>query len=174
MEVNLSKWYVLNTGLIITHPFLNQLFNKLQYLNIEGKFKYDDLKYRAVYLLHYLATESNDETIEESYLAIPKVLCGMEIHEPVPYYIKLYNEEKEIAEELLTVILNNWNKLEQTSTEELRNTFLIRDGLLQKQEGAYQLTVQSSGYDILLDLLPWHINIIKLAWLYNIIYVSWR
>lgn len=173
MDNQLVKWHILNAGLILTHPFLNHLFNSLEYLNLELKFKDEASKWRAVYLLHYLATGNNDE-VGEVELAISKILCGMEINEPIPKKIALNNEEKEMAEELLTVLINRWERLGQTSVEGLRGTFLIREGLLEKQEGAYLLAMETTGVDILLDFIPWNISLIKLPWLNTIIYTTWR
>lgn len=173
MENQFVKWHIINAGLIITHPFLSHLFKTLQYLNLDNKFKNEASKWRAVYLLHYLATGNNDE-VEETELAISKILCGMEIRDAVPTTLKLNQGEKDMAEELLTVLISRWEKLGQTSNEGLRGTFISREGIIEKQEDAYLLTVENRGVDILLDYLPWNISLIKQPWLNNIIYTTWR
>lgn len=170
---NLTKWHIKNTGLIITHPFLTQLFRSVAYLNDANQFKNDELQYRAVYLLHYVASGDNT-TINEAELAMPKVLCGMQIQDPVPADLILVKEEKTEANELLTALISNWDKLGNTSPDGLRNTFLNRNGLLEEKNEAYQLTIETGSIDILLNYIPWHINLVKLPWLKQIIYSSWR
>ncbi len=173
LDTNLIKWHLANAGLIIVHPFLAHLLKSLDYLDDNDQFKNKELLWRAVYLLHFIATGEN-KNIDETDLAISKILCGMQIKDIIPADLILTIKEKEMATELLTVLISRWEKLGSTSPEALRNTFLKRNGLLEEKEEAYQLTVETSGTDILLDYIPWNINIVKLPWVNNIIYVSWR
>ena len=170
---NLTKWHIENTGLIIVHPFLSQLFKFVEYLNDENQFKNKELQFRAVFLLHYIATRENSN-IKETDLAFSKILCGIQIEDTIPTDLVLVKEEKEKANELLEVIISRWGKLGNTSLDGLRNTFLKRNGMLEEKDEAYQLAVENSGTDILLDFLPWDISMVKLPWLDHIIYISWR
>lgn len=172
-STNLTKWHFENIGLLIVHPFLTHLFKSLNYLDDNNQFKNEEFQYRAVFLLHYIATGENNE-IDEAELAMPKIMCGMRIQDPISANVLLTLQEKEIAIELLNVLMSRWEKLGSTSPDGLRNTFLKRNGLLEEKDEAYQITVETSGTDILLDYLPWNIGIIKLPWVKNIIYVSWR
>ena len=169
----LSKWHIVNAGLVIIHPFLPQLFKSLEYLDDMGQFKNEELQFRAVYLLHYVATGQNSG-VNETELAISKIFSGMLIEVPIPLDLVLSEKEKGIAIELLTVLIDRWEKLGNTSLEGLQNTFLKRSGLVEYKNRAYQLSVETSGTDILLDFIPWSINIIKLPWVKQIIYSSWR
>jgi hypothetical protein len=170
---NLTKWYMENTGLIITHPFLLQLFKYLAYLDDRQQFKNEQVLWSAVYLLHYMATGETDN-INEADLAMPKILTGMSIQDPVSPDIVLSENETTYANEVLEVIISRWDKLGKTSNDGLRNTFLKRKGILEEKNEAFQLTIETSGTDILLDYIPWNISIIKLPWVNNIIYTSWR
>jgi hypothetical protein len=171
--VNLTKWYMENAGLIIAHPFLPLLFKYLNYLNDESQFKDEQTGWKAVYLLHYLATGQVSD-IDESGLAMPKILCGILIECPVPPGLILSKNEVGQADEVLQVIISRWDKLGKTSNEGLRSTFLKRKGILEEKNDAFQLSIETSGFDILLDYIPWNIAIVKLPWIKNIIYTSWR
>ena len=170
---NLTKWYINNVGLIITHPFLNHLFKLLEYLNDENQFKNEELQYRAVYLLHYIATGQNSN-INETDLAMPKILAGMRIEDPITSNLDLSNIEKDNADELLIAVITHWEKLGNTSTEGLQNTFFIREGILEEKNETFQLTVESKGVDILLDYIPWGMSIVKLPWVKHLIQIFWR
>ena len=164
---------MINTGLIIANPFLPQLFKYVNYLNDQDHFKNKELQYSAVYLLHFIAT-GQDSNIDEVDLAMSKILSGMSIEDPVPVNVVLSENEKNYANEILQVIISRWDKLGSTSNDGLRNTFLKRNGIIEENDEVYQLTVETSGTDILLDYIPWNINIIKLPWVKKILYVSWR
>lgn len=162
-----------NTGLIIMHPFLTQLFKYVNYLDDNNQFKDKELQYRAVYLLHFIATAENND-INEADLAMSKILSGLLIEDSIPLNLVLSEYEKNYASEVLLVIISKWEKLGSTSQDGLRDTFLKRNGLLEEKNEAYQLTIETSGTDILLDYIPWNFNLVKLPWLNNIIYTSWR
>ncbi len=173
MDDGLTKWLVGNAGLVLVHPFLIHLFGLVDYLNEKKQFKNTNLQFRAVYLLHYIATGLTDH-IHEIELVVSKILCGMSVGQAVPSDIVLTKEEMDFSNDLLQMLISRWEKLGKTSSEGLRNTFLVRNGLLEKKEAAYQLTIETSGTDILLDFIPWNISIVQLPWLEHIIYISWR
>jgi hypothetical protein len=171
--MNITKWYMKNTGLIIVHPFLPQLFKYLDYLDDKNQFKNEQIIWKTVYLLHYMAT-GQVGNINEADLAMSKILSGMPIENPIPSDVILSENEINYADEVLQVIISRWDKLGKTSNNGLRNTFLQRKGILEEKNEAFQLAVETSGTDILLDYIPWNISVIKLPWVKNIIYVSWR
>jgi len=173
MNDQLFKWHLSNCGLIIVHPFLLHLFKNLNYLNEKNQFNSVEEQWRAVYLVHYLGSGENIE-LNESELAMSKILCGMEIQQDVPPLIKLKKNEINNADELLVALIEHWKKLGRTSPDALRNTFIKRSGMLEAADNTLQITVESSGTDVLLDFIPWNINLIKLPWIKKIIYVSWR
>lgn len=72
-----------NTGLVIVHPFLPQLFKYLEYLDDTDQFKNEELNYRAVHLLHYIATGQENDS-NEANLAMSKILSGMLVEDPSP------------------------------------------------------------------------------------------
>ncbi len=175
-ELPEGRWEMTNTGLVILHPFLKQLFTGLGYVLPTGKFKSTTEKQRAVLLLHFLATGktiSEEEEIDEGEFTFPKILCGFPVTEVI-VPSALTEKEMAIATDLLKACLMHWEKLKNSSIRSLRYTFLQRKGFVEKVENAYQLTVEKSGTDILLDSLPWSFSMIKLPWLKETIFSSWR
>ncbi len=167
------KWYVSHAGLIITHPFLTHLFKLLEYLDINNKFKSAEVQSRAVLVLYFIAT--GEENIDnESDLVMLKILCNMTVQQSLSTNIDLNEEERRKAIEMVNVIIERWDKLGKTSVEGIRNTFFRREGVIELEDKAYQLTIESKGTDILLDFIPWNINMIQLPWMDNLIYISWR
>lgn len=162
-----------NAGLLLAHPFLKQLFKYVDYLNDKEQFKDASSSWKAVYLLHYMASGETGVP-QATDLRMPKLLTGMSQEALVPQDVVLTQKEKENGDEVLQVIISQWDKLGKTSNEGLRNTFLKRLGVLVEKDAAYQLTIETSGADILLDYIPWNISVIKLPWVDRIIYTSWR
>ena len=175
-ELPEGKWEMPNTGLVILHPFLKQLFTGLGYISPSGKFKSATEMQRAVLLLHYLATGkiiTEEETIDEIEFTFPKILCGFPVTEVI-VPSTLTKKEVDTTISLLKACLIHWEKLKKSSITSLRCTFLQRKGFLEHVENAYQLTVDKSGTDILLDSLPWSFSMIKLPWLKETIFTTWH
>lgn len=169
--------YTHTAGLVLCHPFLPKCFSLLDYLDENGQFKDEAAFNRAIYLVHSIATgalPSLDLEIPEHLLVLPKILCGMGIEYAIPENITLSELEIATASQLLNAILHNWEKMSQSSVENLRGSFLVRDGRLTIHEHSYSLKVESKAYDILLSFLPWNINVIKLPWMNHTIEVDWN
>ncbi|MGS0755737.1 contractile injection system tape measure protein [Roseateles sp. GG27B] len=75
---------------------------------------------------------------------------------------------------MLAAVRNHWKALENTSAEGLRLSFLQRRGLLRRAEGAWQLHLQAEAFDVLFDLLPWSISLVKLPWMPLPLMVEWH
>ncbi len=168
-----TKYILKNAGLLLVHPFLRQLFNYLDYLDDKNQFKSEETVWRAVYLLHYLAT-GQDGAANEADLGMSKLLTGMTVGDTIPLDLVLTKNEIDYANEVLQVIISRWDKLGNTSNDGIRNTFLIRNGMLKEKDEAFNLVIETSGTDILLDYLPWSINVVKLPCMKETIYTSWR
>jgi len=57
--------------------------------------------------------------------------------------------------------------------EALRETYLRREGVLNKGAQGWNLRVERNAFDVMLDKLPWGISIIKLPWCSEILYIEW-
>lgn len=160
--------YIDHAGLVLLHPFLPQFFRGLGVANDEILLRPN----RALYLLHFLAT--GEHAAPEYDLVLPKVLCGLPIESVTEPEEALRAEEEEEISALLMAVIRHWDVLRNTSPEGLRETFLKRSGKLsQRGNGDWQLQVESKGYDILLDQLPWGISMIKLHWMPRMLWVEW-
>lgn len=162
--------YIHNAGLVILHPFLSTYFNRLNMFE-NGDFKTEELRHRAVHLLQYLVFGT--ETNEEHELVLNKILCNIPIDEPVSAGIVMTDNEIAVSAELLNAILVQWDKLKNTSPASFQTSFLQRDGALSRIGENWNLKVESRGYDVLLNTLPWGLGMIKTSWMPEFIYVEW-
>jgi hypothetical protein len=163
--------YLPHAGLILLHPFLATFFSR-QGMCVSGQFLSEAAREKAIFLLHFLATGSREA--QEYELVLPKLLCGWDDGIPLPRRIEAGKEDYEEAEELLQMVLARWEKLQGTSVEGLRESFLQRPGKLFRRNERMILQVEGHTIDILLDYLPWGLSIVKLPWLKELIYVEWR
>ena len=160
--------YIDNAGLVLLHPFLPQFFGALGVASENKLLKPD----RALCLLNYLAT---GQTVAPEYeLILPKILCKVPLEVPVESNVELTTAELEESLALLEAVIRHWEALRNTSPDGLRGTFLLRSGKVSlRGDGDWLLQVESKGYDILLDQLPWGISMIKLPWMEKIMWVEW-
>lgn len=161
-----------HAGLVLLGPYLPTYFQALQ-LGEAGVFASPDDQYRAVHLLHFLATGL--ENPEEPMLVLPKILCGLSIEDPVPLELALSEVEKRESHNLLQAAIHNWPVLKNTSPDGLRSGFLQRMGQLShsQTQALWLLRVERMGQDLLLDRLPWSISVIKLPWMEAPMQVEW-
>jgi hypothetical protein len=162
---------VFNSGLVLVHPFLRYFFEGLNLLNTELNFKSQSHAFKAVHLLQFIAT--GQEVAEEIDLPFNKILCGLDITDPVPKNIHLSEEEKEESVFLIKTVLERWEALKTTNPAALRETFLQREGILKKSGQSWTLVVERNTFDIMLEKLPWSFSLIKLPWCEQILNVEW-
>lgn len=167
---NVFEIFIENAGLIILWPFFSNFFKKLSLME-DDKFNDEALLLKAVHLLQYLVT--GHEGTSEYFLSLNKVLCGLDVEEPIGKNVKLSDEEKAESEELVRAVTAHWSALKNTSVSGFRLSFLQRRGVLNRQEKGWLLRVERKAYDMLLERLPWSISIIKLSWMKTILYVQW-
>ena len=161
--------YIKNAGLVLLHPFLSRFFENLKISDSDILLQ----PHKALCLLHFLAT--GQTTMPEYELVLPKILCQMPFTAPVPLRVPLAESELEEANTLLNAVIGHWGALQNTSTEGLRNTFLLRNGkLTKKEDGDWLLQVEMQSFDILLDQLPWGFSMIKLPCMKQMLWVEWR
>lgn len=166
-----DKFFVAYAGLILLAPYLPQFFSALNWLE-NGHFKSPEEEAKACLLLHYIATGKTNA--EESELLIHKLLCGVDIHVPLPSQGDFSQEEREEADALIDAVILNWTALKNTSRDAFRETFLMREAFLHfKEENGWMLKVDRKGVDILVDMIPWGIGMIRLPWNRYFIHVDW-
>lgn len=166
-----NEYFVKNAGLIILSPYLPQFFKSLGLME-NSVFLTIHAQERAVYLLQYLATGVTGD-FEEHNMLLNKVLCGMNLLMPLTLDFELQENEKEECRALLKSVTSNWTALKNTSPENMRDTFFVREGILEEHANGWNLKIERTTVDVLIDKLPWGISIIKLPWSTEIIFVNW-
>jgi hypothetical protein len=165
-----EKIFIENAGYILLSVFLPPLFKELQLLK-EGKFTDKHSQHKALFLLHFLGTGEN--TAPEYVLQLNKILCGIAPGETIPLSIILSEKETNECEQLLKDMIEHWAVLKNSSIEGLRNSFLMRDGLLSFHDDHWLLQVEKKGYDALMESIPWSWQTIKFDWMNTYIEVEW-
>ena len=166
-----EPFYVSNAGMVLLWPFLQQYFQKLGLLE-KNAFRDEQAQSRATYLLQYLTTGILEAP--EQQLLLNKILTGTSAEQALESPLLLTEAEGALSVQLLQGILQNWKKLQNTSIQGLRGSFLVREGKLLCKDDAWTLTVSAKGYDVLLDSLPWRFSMIKLPWMTTVLHVKWR
>jgi Contractile injection system tape measure protein len=163
--------FIQHAGLILLHPFFRFLFGNAQMMN-NNAFVTREAQQDAVYLLHYIAT--GETTAEEHLLAMPKIICGWPLDEPVAASVQLTSFMLSEADDLVNAAIAQWTILKSTSAAGLREGFLQRSGKVFTANGNMNIHVEKNAIDVLLDHLPWNLSLVKLPWQKEIIRVDWR
>jgi hypothetical protein len=159
--------YVGCAGLVLLHPFLPTLFERLR-VCADGELAQPD---RALALLHFLAT--GETSAPEHALVLPKMLCGLEPAALAGQPVGLGEQDRLEALELLKSAIGHWDALGDTSPDALRGTFLVRPGKLSRRDDDDLLQVELQAYDVLLGRLPWGIGPVRLPWMKRFLWVEW-
>jgi hypothetical protein len=160
--------YVPNAGSVLLAPFITTFFDRV------GVAKDRQLVEPglAMALIHYLAT--GQETAAEFQLALPKILCGWELEQPVALPVVLPGPMKDEAGQLLRAMIEHWSILKNTSPQGLQESFLQRHGKITLTEwDEWQLQVEQKSFDMLLQHLPWSFQLIKLPWMKRLLRTEW-
>lgn len=158
-------------GIILIHPFLHSLFKKLDLIH-DQTFINLISREKAIYVLYYLLTGKLNP--KEFELVVPKLICGYPIKAAISTDIMLSVGDRAEADTMLEAVIANWDILKNTSIDGLREGFLIRRGKIDRLDDKIKILVEKGPIDMLLDYLPWSLNIIKLPWLKELIQVDWR
>lgn len=170
-EEPVTNLFVNNAGIVILGAFLPTYFSRLELL--DGKeFKNQEAIYKAIHLLQYLVTGETENF--EYDLSLHKIICGIEVSEPIPYNVELTPKELEISESLIEGAIEQWAVIGDTSVNGFRESFLKREGKLEDDDEYWKLTVEVKGYDMLLDQLPWSISMLMHSWMQKRIQIEWR
>jgi hypothetical protein len=159
--------YIQNAGLVIMAPFLSTLFQHCGLME-DGLMKNAS---QAIYLSEYLVRGIWDA--KEYDLSLNKIMCGLDISEPLDAYEPLGEVAAREAEQLLSVVIQYWSIMKNTSPEGLRESFLQRNGKLSRKGDDWLLQVEQKSYDMLLEHLPWTISLIRLSFMKTTLYVEW-
>ena len=165
--------YIENAGLILLHVYLPALFKELDCWDGSG-FR-EDVQQRIILLIQNMISPA--DLFPEYHLLLNKLLCGY----PAKGHLPLCLEdgaarEQEQVSTLLHRLRQDWtlNGAPVSPTvENLRDAFLQRQGKLIRRETDWLLQVEQKAYDLVLNSLPWNIRTIRLPWMEETLWVEW-
>ncbi|ASS49016.1 MAG: hypothetical protein A3D31_05210 [Candidatus Fluviicola riflensis] len=166
-----EKLYVRNAGMVLLWPFLERYFEKNGLLT-ESKFINKHTQEQACWLLQQLVMGPQHELFEP-HIPLNKVMVGLQPEAPVHAPELITNEQQLLMNELLSAVIEHVPAWKNLSVENLRKAYLQREGALSARDGQWLLQVKRETYDILLDKLPWPIQLIRLPWLEHLLVVEW-
>jgi hypothetical protein len=168
-DVDDEAIYLGGAGVILVHPFLEQLFRERGLL--EGRsFRGLEARDRAVHLIGFITFGRVD--VAEYELVLAKVLCGVELEEPLEP-VQLEDDDVAACDALLRAVLEHWTALRSSSPDWLREQFFLREGKLERTDSGWLLTIERHAQDVLLARLPWGFGVVAPAWLSERIFVHW-
>lgn len=171
-ETGLAISYpVENAGLVLLWPFLQMFFDRLDLLDGDSFFDRAACD-RAVGLCGFLA--AGDTSTPETGLALAKLICGLPPRAAVPPLAPLDPDTRDLAEGLLIAVTQHWPPLSGTDVAGLRQTFLMRAGVVETGADGDRLTVAPGPFDMLLGQVPWTISAFRLPWMPRPLEVAWR
>jgi hypothetical protein len=161
--------YLAGAGVVLVHPFLEQLFRERGLL--DGKaFRGLEVRDRAVQMIGLITFGRVD--VQEHELVLAKVLCGAAIEEALEPVL-LEDDDVAACDALVRAVLQHWTVLRSSSPEWLREQFFLRDGKLEDVDSGRRLTIERRAQDVLLARLPWGFGVVALPWLTAEIFVHW-
>lgn len=162
--------YLENSGLVTLWPFLEEFFQTFGLVQ-EKQFVDASAQERGVLLLQYMV--SGVFEMLEYQLPLNKLLCGMELSDPVFPQLDITPQERDETEDLLTAVIQHWSTLKQMSIDRFRAMFLLREGVLLKRDELWLVRVKEEPFDILMKGLPWSIQTVTLPWLDDPLITEW-
>ena len=169
--------WVEDAGQVLLAAYAERLFKHLG-LIAQGQFIDAHAQARAVLCLQALVR--GDVASSEPMWPLSKLLCGLAPNHLLPACEPLKAEEQALLKDLLVAVISHWKAIGNTSVAGLRESFLQREGRLERQRAEagepapWRLKVQPRAFDMLLDRLPWGFSIIKLPWMQGVLHVEWR
>ncbi|WP_296425808.1 contractile injection system tape measure protein, partial [Yoonia sp.] len=159
------------SGLVLFHPYIAMLFTRMEIARDARGIAHQDMG-RAAAALWWLAMGAGAPPKPADPLV--NCLLGLAFHTPAPPVVTLDTDTRSLIDGLIQSVIAQWARLGGTSADGLRAAFVQRAGVLRQDEAATILTVTPGPYDMLLDSLPWSINMIGLPWMPTPLSVKWR
>ena len=165
--------YVHNAGLVLLWPFLQRFADRLGLLQPGKPVRWRDAAaaQRAAVLLH--CAISGDAEPPEFQLLLPKLLCGLDLEEPLQLPTPLSADEQAECEALLVAAIAQAPILRQMSVAGFRGSFGLREGQLSSRDGHWLLQVERQTFDVVIDRFPWSAALVRLPWMPALLQVQW-
>ncbi|MGL4599573.1 MAG: contractile injection system tape measure protein [Bacteroidia bacterium] len=168
-----SGIYIDNAGLVLLAHYLPTLFLNLGYVDKNKLFISEAFRERAALLLHHLVWGEDAFPVEEHRLLLNKLFCGFLPESSLPTTLLLTNQESELSVDLLKTVISRWETIKRSSVGVFQKTFLQHEGRLTKVDEGWELHIERTGFDVIIDKLPWGISISKFGWSESVIYTTW-
>jgi hypothetical protein len=165
--------YVPNAGLVLLWPFIQRFADRLGLLQPGKPVRWRDAvaAQRAAVLLQCVV--SGDAAPPEFQLALPKLLCGLPLDEPLVLDDALSDIEQAECEALLVAAIAQAPILRQMSVAGFRGSFGLRTGQLSTRDGHWLLRVERQVFDLVIDRFPWSAALVRLPWMPALLQVQW-
>ena len=160
-----------SSGLVLLSPYLPLLFERMN-LTDGQVFRSFEAMQEGMDALSYIVFANS--VVPEAPRPMERLICGVASGVPVRPALPVSAENKELIDGLLQSVSQQWKPLKGTSIEGLRESFLLREGLIEDRGDSLRLSVSPRPFDMLLDSLPWAYGVMKFAWMDRAIHVSWR
>jgi hypothetical protein len=98
----------------------------------------------------------------------------MDLGNPITDGVSLNEDQAEMMESLIHGVISHWPDSGSQSVDGLRGNWLVRNGILRKEENGWELTVERKAYDLLLMRVPFSFSVIKFPWMPKPLTVKWR
>jgi hypothetical protein len=168
-----QSYFIENAGLVIVWYHLALLFENLGLVQ-ERQFIDSKAQMKALSVLDFLVF--GNRKIREYGLILNKILVGLEVEESIELNQLLTDDEIFIIEEYLQkAIIAQWTILKNASNDWLRQSFLQRNGKLNRTDKGWFLQVEPKGaIDITLNSLPWRLDAIQMNWMPQKLTIEWK
>ncbi len=160
---------VRNAGTVLLSPFIPRLLERLNF-TADGHFTHQQNREKAAQFLQYVITGKQTANTD---LALNKIICGLTPEARLSENIEITTEDATFSDQVLNALISNWRALGSTSIPALRETFLIREGLLAESSEQWKLTVERKTFDVLLNQCPFSFSVIKYPWMKKPLVVEW-
>ena len=163
-----TLWDTEAAGLVIFHPYIGLLFNRLGVKPVEKQLPLSLIP-RAIAILEALCGSPHSSD------PLYNVLLGRHPDATTPLKpVTLHDDDMTLIVSLTRSVIARWGKLGATSPEGLQATFINRTASLELRDDSVILNVSMGPYDMLLDNLPWPLSPIALSWMPHPLHVNWR
>ncbi len=161
---------VRNAGIVLLSPFIPRLLERLNF-TADDHFTSQQNREKAALFLQFVVTGKQDTPNTD--LALNKIICGLSHEAVLSENIEITTEEAVFSDQVLNALISNWPALGSISIPALRETFLMRDGLLSESQEQWKLTVERKSFDVLLNQCPFSFSVIKYPWMEKPLVVKW-
>jgi hypothetical protein len=162
-----------NAGMVLLNNYIRLLFDRLK-LTVDNKFVSKDAQEKAVHCLQFLCT--GQLTTSEHLLPLNKVMCGIDIKEPISTSAEILHDEQQLMEGLINNMIAHWPQCGCSTTDGFRGTWFLRNGIVKKHEKKWNLVIDKNNrkpYDMLLNSSPFTFSVINYPWMEFPLYVDW-